>query len=176
MMAEDEPQIVRYPLAEIVLDTSEGTVTYIALNEFTLKGVDNTLVAQIDINDELFEMFRGDGIVVSTPSGSTAYNKSLGGAVIHPSIESLADCRDRVHQQPGLPDAGLLGRAAAASSLRHHFREGSAAAADVRPSEHYAESIFAPSGAASPHAKSASPAIGRSRSGTGCAKRSLATK
>lgn len=106
MMAKDQPRIVRYPLAEIVLDTAVGLSTYIAVNEFTLKGVDNTLVAQIDINDELFEMFRGDGIVVSTPSGSTAYNKSLGGAVIHPSIECLqiaeiASINNRVYRTLG---------------------------------------------------------------------------
>ncbi|MFD0961183.1 NAD kinase [Paenibacillus chungangensis] len=88
-MAEKPPQIVKYPLAQIEVETSDATLTYLALNEFTLKGVDGTLVAQIDINDELFEMFRGDGIVISTPSGSTAYNKSLGGAIVHPSIQSL---------------------------------------------------------------------------------------
>ena len=106
MMAEDEPKMIRYPLAQIELDTSEGITKHYALNEFTLKGVDNTLVAQIDINDELFEMFRGDGIVISTPSGSTAYNKSLGGAVIHPSIESLqiaeiASINNRVYRTLG---------------------------------------------------------------------------
>lgn len=106
MMASDEPRIVRYPIAQIELDTDTGLTTHFALNEFTLKGVDNTLVAQIDINDELFEMFRGDGIVVSTPSGSTAYNKSVGGAVIHPSIESLqiaeiASINNRVYRTLG---------------------------------------------------------------------------
>ena len=88
-MAKETPIMVRYPLAQIEIETSTETLNYLALNEFTLKGVDGTLVAQIDVNDELFEMFRGDGIVISTPSGSTAYNKSLGGAVVHPSIESL---------------------------------------------------------------------------------------
>lgn len=102
------PRIVKYPLIELQLDAddAEHNKTYIALNEFTLKGVENTLVAQIDINDELFEMFRGDGICVSTPSGSTAYNKSLGGAMVHPSIASIqlaeiASINNRVYRTLG---------------------------------------------------------------------------
>lgn len=82
-------RIVHYPLVEIQITTSNESSTYYALNEFTLKGEEGTLVAQLNINDEMFEMFRGDGICVSTPSGSTAYNKSLGGAIIHPSHESI---------------------------------------------------------------------------------------
>ncbi|RXZ84916.1 NAD kinase [Paenibacillaceae bacterium] len=113
MMASAPPKLVRYPLAEIRLETPTGPANYLSLNEFTLKGVDGTLVAQININDELFEMFRGDGIVISTPSGSTAYNKSVGGAVIHPSIPSLqiaeiASINNRVYRTLGssviLPD------------------------------------------------------------------------
>ncbi|MBB3112908.1 NAD+ kinase [Paenibacillus phyllosphaerae] len=106
MMTESAPRIIRYPLAQIEIETSEGVSTHLVLNEFTIKGVDGTLVAQIDINDELFEMFRGDGIVVSTPSGSTAYNKSLGGAIIHPSLEALqiaeiASINNRVYRTLG---------------------------------------------------------------------------
>ncbi|WP_028560633.1 NAD kinase [Paenibacillus pinihumi] len=106
MMATAEPKRILYPLAQIDLETSEGPASYLALNEFTLKGVDGTLVAQININDEMFEMFRGDGIVISTPTGSTAYNKSVGGAVIHPSIPSLqiaeiASINNRVYRTLG---------------------------------------------------------------------------
>lgn len=100
------PRIVKYPIIDIEIRTDEEIKHYMALNEFTLKGVDGTLVAQIDINNQMFEMFRGDGICVSTPSGSTAYNKSVGGALIHPSIEALqlaeiASINNRVYRTLG---------------------------------------------------------------------------
>ncbi|QWU15366.1 NAD+ kinase [Paenibacillus sophorae] len=103
-----KPRIVKYPLVELEIHRKSGTTSHIALNEFTLKGVEGTVVLQIDINDETFEMFRGDGICVSTPSGSTAYNKSLGGAMVHPSIEALqiaevASINNRVFRTMGSP-------------------------------------------------------------------------
>lgn len=106
MMAQESPKIVRYPLAEIEVVTPTGSSHYLSLNEFTLKGVDATLVVQLNVNEEPFEMFRGDGIVISTPSGSTAYNKSVGGAIVHPTIESLqiaeiASINNRVYRTLG---------------------------------------------------------------------------
>jgi NAD+ kinase len=83
-------RLVEYPLVEVEVAGRDGqTESFLALNEFTVKGIGSTLVAQLNINDELFEMFRGDGICISTPCGSTAYNKSLGGALLHPSLESI---------------------------------------------------------------------------------------
>ncbi|EGL18512.1 NAD(+)/NADH kinase [Paenibacillus sp. HGF7] len=101
-------RIVQYPILEIEIHSSQGVEQRLALNEFTLKGIENTLVAQVDINDEMFEMFRGDGICVSTPSGSTAYNKSLGGAIVHPSlaaiqIAEIASINNRVYRTLGSP-------------------------------------------------------------------------
>jgi NAD+ kinase len=103
---KNEFHTVQYPLVEIQITTEIGIETFLAVNEFTLKGIDGTLVAQLHINDEMFEMFRGDGICISTPSGSTAYNKSLGGAIIHPSVESIqiaeiASLNNRVYRTLG---------------------------------------------------------------------------
>jgi len=106
LIATKEPKKVQYPLLRIEVHKADGITEYLALNEFTLKGVDGTLVAGININNEPFEMFRGDGIVISSPSGSTGYNKSLGGAVIHPSFEGLqiaeiASINNRVYRTLG---------------------------------------------------------------------------
>ena len=57
---------------------------YFALNEMRIDYGYTTQVIDVYINDELLEVFRGNGLCVSTPSGSTAYNKSIGGAVIYP--------------------------------------------------------------------------------------------
>ncbi|MBC8081379.1 MAG: NAD kinase [Gorillibacterium sp.] len=99
-------RIVQYPLLEIEICSTTGTETKLALNEFTIKGVQETMVAQLNVNNVIFEMFRGDGICISSPSGSTAYNKSLGGAVIHPSIEcfqitEIASINNRVFRTVG---------------------------------------------------------------------------
>ena len=77
-----------------------------ALNEATIKRLSKTMVADIIINNVPFERFRGDGISVSTPTGSTAYNKSLGGAVLHPTIEAMqiaevASLNNRVYRTLG---------------------------------------------------------------------------
>ena len=41
------------------------------------------------INENHFETFRGDGMIISTPTGSTAYNKSVSGAVVDPLIPCM---------------------------------------------------------------------------------------
>jgi NAD+ kinase len=102
----DGLKIVEYPLVEIRVETKAQVTTELALNEFTLKGVETTLVAQLNINNEVFESFRGDGFCISTPTGSTGYNKSLGGGLIHPSLEAIqiaeiASINNRVYRTLG---------------------------------------------------------------------------
>ena len=97
---------VEYPVAELIITTQNETQTFLALNEFTIKGIGGTLVAKLHMNNHMFEMFRGDGICISTPSGSTGYNKSLGGALIPPSLETIqiteiASINNRVYRTIG---------------------------------------------------------------------------
>lgn len=73
-------------MLEIKINKKDSVETYYALNELRLDQGLQAQVIDIYINDVLFERFRGNGLCVSTPSGSTAYNKSLGGAIIYPGI------------------------------------------------------------------------------------------
>ena len=58
-----------------------------ALNEILVINPVRTQNIKVLVDDVELETFRGTGLVLSTPSGSTAYNKSLGGAILAPSID-----------------------------------------------------------------------------------------
>ncbi|GGE16022.1 NAD kinase [Jeotgalicoccus coquinae] len=110
-LKNDDFEVVEYPLVEVMIhyDKVGMETKYLALNEATLRMTNgSTLVMDVDIRNRHFERFRGDGLCISTPSGSTAYNKALGGAIIHPSIEAvqmteIASINNRVFRTVGSP-------------------------------------------------------------------------
>jgi len=81
-----EIQSYKYPLLEAKLCAGKKTRYRYALNEFTILNAKRTQHLDVKINDMFLESFRGTGICVSSPTGSTAYNKALGGAIIYPSL------------------------------------------------------------------------------------------
>lgn len=62
-----------------------------ALNDIVItgKGLSRIISLQIYVNDELVDDFRGDGVIISTPTGSTAYNLSAGGPIITPKANVM---------------------------------------------------------------------------------------
>lgn len=72
----------------------EGTVVYetFALNEATVEKASRERMIEVvlEIDGLPLSSFGCDGMVVSTPTGSTAYNFSAGGPVIWPSVEAIA--------------------------------------------------------------------------------------
>ena len=60
-----------------------------ALNEITVVTPPRTLILDVSIDNEFLERFRGTGLCISTPSGSTAYNKSLGGGVVDSTLDIM---------------------------------------------------------------------------------------
>ncbi|HAJ69794.1 MAG: NAD kinase [Alkalibacterium sp.] len=90
-LVNDNGEYIQYPLLdiEIIYKNKQKNKHFLALNESIVKFTDGTLVGDVYIKEEYFERFRGDGLCISTPTGSTGYNKSIGGAVLHPRLEAL---------------------------------------------------------------------------------------
>ncbi|GEK89219.1 NAD kinase [Alkalibacterium putridalgicola] len=90
-LENDNGEFIQYPLldVEVVYKSRHKNKHFLALNESIVKITDGTLVGDVYIKEEHFERFRGDGLCISTPTGSTGYNKSIGGAVLHPRLEAL---------------------------------------------------------------------------------------
>ncbi len=65
--------------------------TFIAINDISVQRshYTNLLYTDLYVDDNLLHSFRADGIVVSTPTGSTAYALSAGGAVMDPNIRAF---------------------------------------------------------------------------------------
>ena len=70
--------------------TDSHVAKHTALNEITVKGMlTHPVHLNISINNSFIERFSGDGICVSTPAGSTAYNYALGGSIVDPRLNVL---------------------------------------------------------------------------------------
>jgi len=65
-----------------------------ALNEMAVKPASverlPTCVLEIEVDGEVIDQYQGDGLIVSTPTGSTSYTLSAGGAILHPGMEAIS--------------------------------------------------------------------------------------
>lgn len=74
--------------AEIKTKTKSFLVT--GINEIVIKQIKAKVIhLDVFIDGNHLEKFSGDGVIVSTPVGSTAYNFSSGGSIVHPSLKTL---------------------------------------------------------------------------------------
>ncbi|MDD2413149.1 MAG: NAD kinase [Bacteroidales bacterium] len=62
-----------------------------ALNDVTIRRSENAsmLSVKVDVNDEFLNNYWADGIIVSTPTGSTAYSLSCGGPILMPKSNAF---------------------------------------------------------------------------------------
>ncbi len=94
--------------AEAVLDGAFKTVSRMRLQvtvlrgdtEFTRKTILNDVVinrgalarlahVQTHIDDQFLTEYRADGLIIATPTGSTAYSLAAGGPIVHPAVDSI---------------------------------------------------------------------------------------
>ena len=72
-------------MLKVVIDGGDGEAHY-ALNEAALSRseVSTTITLEAKIDGHFFSNYSGDGLIVATPTGSTAYSFSAGGAIVDP--------------------------------------------------------------------------------------------
>lgn len=61
-----------------------------AVNEVTLQSsrIAKLIRFRVEVDGEPLDVLRGDGIIVSTPTGSTGYAMSVGGPLVHPAVQA----------------------------------------------------------------------------------------
>ncbi|WP_163194724.1 NAD(+)/NADH kinase [Clostridium thermarum] len=85
------------------ISNKEKSLVYASLNDIVLsKGALARMVKyQIKVDNNLYTEFNADGVIVSTPTGSTAYALSAGGPILYPTL-SLIEVTPICPQSPGL--------------------------------------------------------------------------
>lgn len=64
--------------------------SFYSLNEIVIRDIDlNTIKMDIKIDNNLLEKYTGDGVLISTSFGSTAYNLSFGGSIVYNDLHTL---------------------------------------------------------------------------------------
>ena len=72
----------------------EGSINldkFVAFNDIVIsrKSISSMIKISAKIDGKHFNSYDGDGVIVSTPTGSTAYNLSVGGPIVHPLTDAF---------------------------------------------------------------------------------------
>lgn len=75
----------------LTVSAAIGGVGAVGVNDVVVEKVDSTRLVSLTvvIDGTEFATYRADGLIVATPTGSTAYSFSAGGPVVDPSVEAL---------------------------------------------------------------------------------------
>lgn len=81
----------RVMLSVELISGSQAVSRHRVLNDVVINKSALARIIEIEalLNDQFVNSFRADGLIVSTPTGSTAYNLSAGGPVIFPSMNAV---------------------------------------------------------------------------------------
>jgi NAD+ kinase len=114
MIAGDFEEEHRSMLEGDVWRDGERIYTGLSLNDVVVtRGASSSMVEmRIDVGDDFVANMRADGLIIATPTGSTAYALSAGGPILHPGIAGWVVVPIASHTLSNrpivLPDAGEI--------------------------------------------------------------------
>lgn len=81
----------RMMLRGIVYHREEKVMENVALNDIIVAraGFSRLVEVKIYVNDDLLNIYGADGVIISTPTGSTGYNLSAGGPIVFPQTDVM---------------------------------------------------------------------------------------
>jgi NAD+ kinase len=81
---------VEHDLRMMLRGRTSGT-SWVALNDIVLTRTALSRMVDLDVTvgDQFLTSVRSDGLIIATPTGSTAYNLSAGGPVVHPAMNAM---------------------------------------------------------------------------------------
>ncbi|HNR68458.1 MAG TPA: NAD(+)/NADH kinase [bacterium] len=84
-------QILDRMLLQVEIQRPADLQTITALNDVVIeKGeIPHLVVVSVDVNQSFLNTYRSDGLIVATPTGSTAYSLSAGGPLLSPSLHAM---------------------------------------------------------------------------------------
>jgi NAD+ kinase len=84
---------VRWKLQATIVRKEKQVVKSHALNEVVIRASEpKTIGVHMEINGAQATLYRGDGLIISTPTGSTAYALSAGGPILQPEMKAFVIC------------------------------------------------------------------------------------
>lgn len=78
-------------MLQATLKNKGETHVYHALNDVVVDRGSVARLIQLDlyVNDEYISTYRADGLIICTPTGSTAYNSAVGGPILNPLMQAI---------------------------------------------------------------------------------------